>query len=257
MLDMDETAKLGPGHDPLPLASDVLRRRKSMAFSNPCGAENRVAIDATEDAPWNGICYLIVRKKLKIPFAKYKSYRSTGFFINPTTVVTAGHCVFSKGMKTGSIQIIPGRDEDNWPLGSIMAREYRIPNEWRKNGNESFDYGVVKLDTPFDGQSPYNFALANLDRAVLESTTAHTAGYPSDMDRSFRLHHNEGPIDSVASQRLGYFLDTWTGASGSPVWIERDGKREVVGIHNYGHCPNKATRVNSRVLNDLQEWSAP
>lgn len=235
-----------PDHPEYPPASDLLQTKEALLFA-PCGEENRVRNTQTDVWPWSAICYLIMRRGRSY-------YRGTGFFVAPDAVVTAGHCLHSGGHYADDIQIIPGRDEQRWPFGSVLARDFHVPEEWRRGEDPAFDYGLIRLRDGELGGKVGTFSLANLDPSILKASELNTAGYPSDMQPSSAQHFNAGPCDAVYAQRLQYFLDTWKGASGSPIWVKSGQDRVVVGIHNYGHCPNLATRVNARVLEDLQTW---
>ena len=240
---------LGPGHPELPPASDLLElEEEPPAFASPCGEENRVRQSDTRSWPWSAICYLIIHRGRK-------QYRGTGFFIAPDAVVTAGHCVHSRSGYADRIQVVPGRNLEDWPFGAAVAHDFQAPTEWRRERDRSFDYGVIRLPNGDLGARTGVLPIADLAPEVLKASQLNTAGYPSDMTPSRALHFNAGPCDAVHRQRLQYFVDTWRGASGSPVWVKSGEERVVVGIHNYGHCPNFATRINARVLADLKIWS--
>jgi glutamyl endopeptidase len=238
----------GPDHPEYPPASDDLEDYPDRTVFKPCGQENRVRKRDTDRFPWSAICYLIITKG-------GKKWRGTGFFISHDTIVTAGHCIYSP--RSGSavrIQVIPGRDEREWPFGSVVGREFYMPDEWRRSQMAAFDYGVIKLPDGNIGERTGFFPIANLSADALRASTYNIGGYPGDMRPSQALHYNGGPSGDVYNQRLYYLLDTAKGASGSPVWLRSGETRRVVGIHNYGHCPNKATRINDRVFADLSAW---
>lgn len=239
---------LQPGHPELPPASDLLETEK-LELLSPCGEENRVRQPQTKTWPWSAICYLIIRRGRKY-------YRGTGFFIAPDAVVTAGHCLHNRTGYADSVQVVPGRDGEDWPFGSVLSRDFHVPTEWRRGRDAAFDYGVLRLPDGDLGGRAGVLPVAALETEVLKTSELNTAGYPSDIEPSTAMHFNAGPCDAVYAQRLQYFVDTWKGASGSPVWIKSGETRTVVGIHNYGHCPNFATRINARVLQDLKAWAA-
>lgn len=168
--------------------------------------------------------------------------------------MTAGHCISSKTGTASKIQVIPGRDGGDWPFGHVMADEFFLPSEWQRGREKAFDYGAIKLPNGDMGGRTGHFPIAEVPADRIRKLGLNTAGYPGDMKPSRALHYNAGKVEAVYPQRLSYFLDTWTGASGSPVWVKDGESRHAVGIHNYGHCPNRCTRINARVLQDLQGW---
>lgn len=245
--DTDDQDLDGPDHPDYPPASDDLDIVEPL---QPCGVENRRRIGNTSEYPWSAICYLILHKG-------GKKWRGSGFFISPDTVVTAGHCIYSpRSGQATKIQVIPGRDQRNWPFGSAASTEFYAPSEWMRGQDPQFDYGAVKLSSSTLGNRTGHFTIANLPSSRIRAANLNTAGYPSDITPSSAQHFNGGRARKVYDQRIYYLMDTWFGASGSPVWIKTaDGQRLAVGIHNYGHCPNKASRINTRVYTDLLKWS--
>ena len=240
---------LAPGHPELPPASDLLETEEKPVILSPCGEENRVRQTNTRTFPWSAICYLIIRRGRRY-------FRGTGFFVAPDAVVTAGHCLHNRSGYADSVQIVPGRNEDDWPFDSVLARDFHVPEEWRRGRDAAFDYGVIRLPNGDLGARTGVFPIADLTTEVLRASELNTAGYPADMKPSEAQHYNAGPCDAAYPQRLQYLVDTWKGASGSPVWVRSGEERVVVGIHNYGHCPNFATRVNARVLQNIRAWSS-
>ena len=65
--------------------------------------------------------------------------------------------------------------------------------------------------------------------------------------------YNAGRVTKVESRRIYYMLDRAGGQSGSPTWRYRYGKRHAVGIHAYGGCPNKSTRISKAVFDNMKK----
>jgi V8-like Glu-specific endopeptidase len=97
------------------------------------------------------------------------------------------------------------------------------------------------------------FGFACLSGSSLRNLLVNNAGYAGDKPFG-TLWFNAGRITRVTTRRLYYMIDTYGGHSGSPVWRSRGGRRYGVGVHNYGGCPNKATRITRPVFENMKNW---
>ncbi|MGX5653476.1 trypsin-like serine peptidase [Geodermatophilus nigrescens] len=216
------------------------------------GTDERVRITKTTNVPWRRIC------ALRITMAGNRTYRGTGFFIGPRTVATAGHCVFLKdqGGWAKKIEVIPGANGALRPFGSAVSTSFRSTQGWIRDGKADSDYGCVVLPPDaFPGQRFGSFGFGVFPPNVLLAKRAVLAGYPGDKPFA-ELWGMPFQIKTVEPQRLVYTADTAGGQSGSGVYVKINGKRYVVGIHNYGATSgNSATRVTEPVFRNLQAWS--
>lgn len=219
-----------------------------------CGADDRVQIERASAPPWRMIA------KLFITSGDGGRYVGTGWFISPRTVVTAGHCVFSS--RTGgwarSIEVVPGMNGRLRPFGTAISSEFKSVNGWIEREDIAFDIGCIVLPRASRlGDKVGWFGFANLEEASLRNLLVNTSGYPADKTIGTQWF-NAGRITEVQANRLAYFVDTFGGQSGSPVWRYRadKGSREVVGIHNYGGCANRASRIGAGVFERLKAWKA-
>jgi hypothetical protein len=48
--------------------------------------------------------------------------------------------------------------------------------------------------------------------------------------------------------------DTKGGQRKSVIWKFQNNQRTAIAIHTYSGCPNSATRINSRVYNNMLMW---
>ncbi len=214
-----------------------------------CGNDDRVRIRSTTRIPWRWNAQLIITSR------NGRKSRCTGWFIGPHTVMTAGHCVYShsNGGWAREIEVIPGMDASSRPFGSQVGRSFRSVTGWTNSKKPDYDYGAIILPNDSLGNKVGWFGFASLSDSSLKNLLVNNAGYPGDKPFGTQWY-NAGRITKVTSRRLYYMLDTYGGQSGSPVWRYKDGKRHAVGIHAYGGCPNKATRINSAVFNNMVNW---
>ena len=89
----------------------------------------------------------------------------------------------------------------------------------------------------------------------LKNLLANNSGYPGD--KAFGTQwYNAGRITKIRKRRFEYMLDTAGGQSGSPTWRYSEGKRHVIGVHAYGGCPNKSTRITKSVFANMKSWKS-
>lgn len=226
---------------------------KDFFAESVCGnSDDRVKINEVTSPPFRMIA------KLVITAADGKQYGGTGWFISPRTVVTAGHCLFSNrsGGWAKSIEVIPGMNARHRPFGSATGTVFRSVRGWVRDNEPAQDYGCILLpeSSPLGNKVGY-FGFAALKEDKLDKLLVNTSGYPGD--KSFGTQwFNAGRITDVLPRRLEYMIDTFGGQSGSSVWRyeKTTGSRIAVGIHNYGGCDNKASRINQQVFELMHRW---
>ncbi len=216
-----------------------------------CGRDDRKRINNTANIPWRMICQLIITRQ------DNRQSRCTGWFIGPRTVMTAGHCVYSHsaGGWARSIEVVPGMNASARPFGSATGTSFRSVRGWTQDQKTEYDYGAIILPSGSLGRSVGWFGFARLSDASLKNLLVNNAGYPGD--KPFGTHwYSAGRITRITARRLFYMHDTAGGQSGCPTWRFKDGKRHAVGIHAYGGCPNKSTRINKSVYDNMKTWKA-
>jgi glutamyl endopeptidase len=248
----------------LPTIESVLERmdpdERSEIFDAPesvCGNDERVRITPTTQNPWRWNCQLI------ITLQSGGKARGTGFLIGNGTVMTAGHCVHpGKGGNTKfykQIEVIPGMDGSNRPYGTYFGysskNQLRSVVGWKDDGLPTHDYGAIILDNGKPGKAIGYFGWAVYPDSTLNGMFVNTAGYPGDKPSGTQWFM-AGKITSVEARRLHYMIDTYAGQSGQAVYQLTGGNRYAVGIHAYGNCPNKATRIVTAVSDNMKNWRA-
>ena len=219
-----------------------------------CGRDDRVQIGHDGTPPWRMICQLL------ITMSNGARSRGTGWLISPRTVMTAGHCVHSapNGGWVKSIEVVPVMSGQLRPYGSGISQEFHSVSGWVNRGEVADDYGCIILpETARLGDKTGWFGFASLPDAELKNLLANNSGYPGD--KAFGTQwYNAGRITGVEPDRLAYMFDTAPGQSGSPAWrySKMLAKRHVVGIHNYGGCANRSTRITEDVFRRMQAWKA-
>jgi V8-like Glu-specific endopeptidase len=216
------------------------------------GADDRARIMNTTAIPWRRVCHL------SITSANGSRFLGTGFLVGPRTIITAGHCVYLHGQGgwARNIEVSPGRNDANRPFGKAMATNFRSVRGWVSDKNRNFDYGAIILPREHGIQSGQigSFGFGNFSDSFLRSKRLNTAGYPGDKPAGTAWFHGR-TAKSVGSRVITYDIDTAGGQSGSPVWVLKDGKRYVAGIHTNGAMSgNSATRITKPVFDNIKKW---
>ena len=224
-------------------------RPEGFSPESVCGRDDRVQVNNTTSVPWRWICKLI------ITFPNGAGGGCTGWFIGPKTVMTAGHCIYSRGNGgwARQIEVIPGMRGATRPYGSMVGTSFRSVTGWTQNSDPNYDYGCIILPSPSLGNRVGYFGFAALTNSSLQNLLANNSGYPGDKPFGTQWF-NAGRITNVTSRKIYYMLDTYGGQSGSPTWRYQSGQRHAVGIHAYGGCPNSSTRITTAVYNNMLAW---
>lgn len=248
-------------------ASESGARRSLMARTESIiGTDERVRILDTDLAPWRMIC------ALRIHGAAGKAI-GTGWLAGPSTVITAGHCVFHADLGGSGwarqIEVIPGLNGAERPrFGPITGGEpiisqlFSAHTRWASSSagpDADFDIGCIHLSKPIGDETGW-FGFAALPTDELSDSWVNVAGYPADRGAGRELFHNANRITELSGRRVHYEIDAYGGQSGSPVWVhETAGAPPVaVGIHAYGvsgaNRVNSAPRIDGEIFDLLSKW---
>jgi V8-like Glu-specific endopeptidase len=217
------------------------------------GDDDRTPIPDPTLAPWCHICALRIRS------SSGTEYVGTGWLSGPSTVMTAGHCVYlhDDGGWPASIRVIPALNGTVEPVGDVTSSVFRATDGWVQDRDTGCDYGAIQLAGSGMGTQAGWFDVGAANDDKLAAAIANISGYPYDLDRATRQYFHARKIMSVGARRLFYDIDTFGGQSGSPIFINDDGRRIVVGVHTTGSgTSNSGTRITPDVLQNIVAWSA-
>ena len=206
--------------------------------------DGRSRVPDTSRFPWSAVCHI------ERDFGDGRLTGCSAFFVGPTTLLTAGHCLMSPmrhmlklPSRPKRIRITPGRANSNTkPFGTQWAKSWRVHPRYAKRPHALVDIGVIELERPFS-PSPGFFRLATPNdtryRALRARRLVHVSGYPGDKPKGTQWQHEER-LDKVTPHQLFYSVDTCPGHSGAPIWMFVDDTTTpcVVGVHTSGPKPH-------------------
>ena len=222
------------------------------------GPDNRVQITNTSVYPWRAHASLLITA------ADNTQWIGTAWFIGPHTLKTAGHVVFIKGSAVPgqngwvkNIRVMPGRNGNSLPFGSVTSTNFRSVTGWTNSasGDENFDYGAIIIPTNLGSTTGW-FGFGVYSDADIVASDGNISGYPGDKPAGTQWydHHK---IASVNSRKIYYDIDTFGGQSGSALYRIINGNRFAMGVHAYGGAvTNSATRIVQPVYNNMVAWKA-
>jgi V8-like Glu-specific endopeptidase len=220
--------------------------------------------DNVHKSPFNAI----VRFKTYRRFSR-KPYISTGFFIGPNHILTAGHNFYSKWRKVVSSYAsiaehrggrIAKIENFHHSKSAFVSPAFNSRRTWNSKNRD--DYCLIKLEQEIANQSLFSLPKVNAPK-ILKGTQVWVAGYPSIKQHpSFNgkdMHWGTGEFlgydDDGATFK--YDVDTAGGNSGGPVFIEGGaGEFVAIGIHVAFGTPSTigiAKTIDLEVINFTQK----
>jgi V8-like Glu-specific endopeptidase len=208
-------------------------------------------IKDTTVAPYRSVCRLQTQR---VSTGLKRNFTSTAFFIGRNLLLTAGHNVFSGAFsKVTYFALTPAINGAVMPFGDLSVSgvevsaavhchpSYRMGH--RNVKRRQFDLAAIVLPDhalmQLKGWQFHQDFVVDKQVQPEKGERIFSAGYPAEglLHPSFDgsiLALDNSVVHGFDRNFLFHDLDTETGNSGSPVWVERDGKRIVVAIHTFG-----------------------
>jgi V8-like Glu-specific endopeptidase len=264
------------------------------------GIDDRRPVRQAWDVPHRWICQISARRTKGGQRLKFGPV-GTGVLISPRFVLTAAHLLrHSEQDERGQwvdtvaeqVFVTPARNDGapsgrREPFGRYEARRWHLAPRYDSRARDAgrFDFALIEL-REFAGarrtallnhqplcfwgsrQCGGNTVLEVVPPAAIAGRRAFTAGYPDDLGGGTRPHATAGTLSGVdlpgRREIMNYDADGCPGQSGSPIWIERDGRRCLVGIFTkVGTVTdvttglvtgNEAVRITQDVFDQISRW---
>lgn len=204
----------------------------------------------------------------------------TGLLIGPRHVLTCAHVIFPpQNPKVTSITVHVAPNGPDQMRNGIAANGWAVKQGWQGNCCRTMDedIGIIRLSKAV---TTGFWPVTDFDPARLVGAAAYLEGYPSradDRDAHF-MYRSRGriigtirldscmgtqltrtllrPIDD-ATRLVAHALDTAPSMSGGPLWMYRDGRRILWGLHSGdidGGARKKGVLLNKSVRAQIADW---
>ena len=151
--------------------------------------------------------------KLYMKFANGVWYVASGALVDPTHVLTAGHCVYDATNEAGGgwateMIVVPAYSEPDKPFGEANSWRLHSWSGWTVSASFDHDIGLISLERPVGALTGWYGYGYNDDPSFYKTTQFENPGYPA------------------ASPYNGLYMYTWSGTfSGT----------ETIGKNWYGN----------------------
>ena len=213
--------------------------------------DDRVRITDTTVYPWRTIC------KLLITMPDNTQWMGSGALIpcldgHAYRVLTAGHCVYDPdhGGWASSIMVIPGIDDNYMPYYGAWATQIRAFTGWTQNQDRRHDMAIINLDRNIGDFTGWMGLMTDDSTSPIYTDLLNTAGYPADKG-GWTMWYDGDNGRTANEYNHWYYMDTYGGQSGSPVWRLEGSNRYILTVHacgDDGSASNSGTRLNTEKL---------
>jgi len=214
------------------------------------GPDDRIKINDTTVFPWTTVV------KIEGQWNGTDFFACTGWMLGPSTVVTAGHCVYNfLGTKTYAynVTLTPALNTDSpnsKPFGSCHMLRGWVLTPWYNNGDSGYDYGVYDLGCTIGYQTgnPGMKVISGSGNGTFEALP----GCPGDKGGT-TMWTSGGTVQQSQTRLFFYDNDMTSGQSGAPVWVTPPTCNPcVIAVNAQEYAPptlNSGPRITTEAFN--------
>ena len=221
--------------------------------------ERRTQIDDTASWPYGCFVYLSV---LRTVLPKENRVHGSGVLVGPHHILTCAHIVYDHEAHEGegyalAIDAVFGFKEDKAFLGVARGVRVYVYKQFIDHHDKKFDIALVILERSQRHEIGW-CGLMCLPEQDLSNETISVTGYPSNVTPNNTMWTMENENSFIKDGLIRYFIDTYKGQSGAPVWVNRSSKPYVVGIHAFGGSDTNGGVFLTKPMFDVivRKWMA-
>lgn len=217
-------------------------------------------VTETNQLPYNLIC---AQEIYRSRILGGRNFYSTGFLIAPNVILTAAHNIYSTSLtKVTNITVYLGKHKDSSaydpitiPGKDLCQRAIKVNPKFSWNKGE-YDFGIIVIPNSIlqQGVNWPKEKFFQLDKKFIlkKGDTLHVAGYPANNGYDGSVLTTQFELcDKIYKDTFSHTLDTETGNSGSPIWVESEGQYKVAGVHTYAEL---GTLISNLDIEMIENW---
>lgn len=217
------------------------------------GTDGRVQITNTTDYPWRTIA------RLQLTFPDGSGGGCSGSMVDNFHILTAGHCIHSVSRGGwADVKVYMAQNGSSTPYYYANNSHIRSYTGWTVNQSPDHDWALITLDRNIGAHVGWMGRQTAASSNSIYTGVLNVSGYPGD--KPFGTHWYDADYgDSATANRHHYFMDTFGGQSGAPVWRIDGGSRYILTIHAYGAgggSTNSGTRLDTDKFDRINTWRA-
>lgn len=190
-----------------------------------------------------------------------RKFDATVSFISPNVMIGAGHSFRERWYtKIDSMKIFIGQRNNETGKNVVISehtfkrKEIKtwVHKKFQRSGNPDFDFAIISLNKNIVNNY---FELAKFSDVKTDIKTININGYPGDKG-NIELWTKNTLTENVTEKEnvLLYDMYTFKGDSGAPVWITKNEKYKVLGIHGTGYYRNGSCNAAVKLKDDYIDF---